>query len=135
MGFTDAVRSCFGKYVTFSGRAQRSEYWWFALFSIIVVLIGLGIDLALNPDLGSVTTTDGGFEAQTTGGPVTLVLYLLILLPSLAVAVRRLHDIDKAGWWLLIGLIPLIGGIILLIWYCTKGTLGPNRFGNDPLAR
>ena len=67
--------------------------------------------------------------------PVIDALFgLATILPSLAVAVRRLHDLDRTGWWIFIGLIPLIGWIILIIWYCTRGTVGPNRFGPDPLG-
>ena len=134
MGFMDAVRSVFGKYVTFSGRAPRSEYWWFYLFAIIVIVVAIIIDVMIDPSRGTMTTTSTSFEMSGNGGPVTLILSLLLLLPGLAVSVRRLHDIDKAGWWILIGLIPLIGFIVLIVWYCTKGTLGPNRFGADTLG-
>src|SRR5262249_11183351 len=120
MGFMDAVKSVFRQYVGFSGRARRAEYWWFMLFYFLL-MIGLviidtvialaGIPVAVLSTLGS----------------------LGLFLPSLAVAVRRLHDIDRSGWWFLIGLIPLVGGIVLLIFACTRGTAGPNRFGEDPL--
>jgi uncharacterized membrane protein YhaH (DUF805 family) len=65
---------------------------------------------------------------------ITSLFHLAVFLPSLALAVRRLHDLDRTGWWLLLALIPLIGEIILLIWFCTRGTVGPNRFGPDRLA-
>ena len=73
-------------------------------------------------------------NSNYSAGPIALVWGLVNVLPGLAVGARRLHDIDKAGWWLLIGLIPLIGGIILIVWFATKGTLGANRFGEDQLA-
>jgi uncharacterized membrane protein YhaH (DUF805 family) len=66
--------------------------------------------------------------------PLNSLASLALLLPSLAVAVRRLHDIDRTGWWILLWFIPIIGWIILIIWHCTAGTPGPNRFGQDPLA-
>ena len=116
MNFAQAISSGFSHYVKFSGRAIRSEYWYWTLF-VVVGLIAAGIiDLVL-------------------GTTVIFPLFgLAIILPSLAVAVRRLHDLDRAGWWIFINLIPIIGWIILIIWYCTRGTVGPNRFGPDPLG-
>lgn len=115
MGFSEAVKSVFSNYVTFSGRAPRSEYWYFCLF-VFLVSIGIGI-------------VEGVIGTEVIGS----LFSLAVLLPSIAVSVRRLHDIDKSGWWLLICLIPLIGMIILLIWACSKGTDGDNRYGSDPL--
>jgi uncharacterized membrane protein YhaH (DUF805 family) len=115
MGFGDAIRSCFAKYATFTGRAPRSEYWYFVLFQLLVNAVTAFVDLRLGSNI--------------VGSLVDLVL----LLPSLAVGVRRLHDIDRSGWWLLIALIPLIGWVFIIIWACTKGSLGPNRFGPDPM--
>ncbi len=119
MEFTEAVKSVFSKYATFQGRACRSEYWWFGLFCMIVA-VGLLIvsNVALNGN-----------------GILNLLFTLAIFLPSLAVLVRRLHDIDKSGWWYFILIIPVIGFILFLIWMCKKGTAGPNRFGDDPLLR
>ncbi|MGB0959211.1 MAG: DUF805 domain-containing protein [Halocynthiibacter sp.] len=116
MGFMDAVKMCFSKYVDFEGRAQRSEYWWFALFSLLGALVFSVLDAGL-----------GIFALEP-------LFSLGILLPSIAVGVRRLHDIDRTGWWLLIGLVPLIGFLVLIYFFVNKGTDGPNRFGNDPLA-
>jgi uncharacterized membrane protein YhaH (DUF805 family) len=116
MGFGEAIKSCFANYAGFSGRAVRSEYWYWILFIIIAEIITSIVDYAIG--------------AQVTTGLFGLVTFL----PSLSVAVRRLHDTDRNGWWVLLGLIPLIGWIILVIWYCTKGTAGPNRFGSDHLA-
>jgi uncharacterized membrane protein YhaH (DUF805 family) len=115
MGFGDAVRSCFSKYATFTGRAPRSEYWFFVVFQILVNVVTVAVDRAM--------------DTTAIGALVDLVL----ILPALAVGVRRLHDIDKSGWWLLVGLIPLVGWLFIIIWACTKGSLGPNRFGPDPL--
>jgi uncharacterized membrane protein YhaH (DUF805 family) len=112
MGFADAVRTCLSKYVDFQGRAMRSEFWWFALFNIIIQVITSVIDHGvLNyPILSTIAT-------------------LALILPGIAVSVRRLHDTDRSGWWLLISFIPLIGAILLLVWYCTKGSVSQNRFG------
>ncbi|MFY1696449.1 DUF805 domain-containing protein [Solwaraspora sp. WMMA2101] len=121
MSFTDAVRSVFTQYVGFSGRARRSEYWWFALFSLLVGIVTSILDTALGTN----------FE-DSTNGVIGLLVSLALLLPSLAVAVRRLHDTDRSGWWILIGLIPIIGWIVLLVFYVQNGTPGPNRFGSDP---
>ncbi len=119
MDFWSAVKSVFGKYATFKGRACRSEYWYFYLFDIIVFLIAGIVDLTIfGPDVELVSSVWG----------------LATLIPIIAVGVRRLHDIDRTGWWLLLSFIPLIGWIILIVWFCTRGTAGSNRFGNDPLA-
>lgn len=134
MGFTQAVRSGFANYVTFSGRARRSEYWFWALFVVIVTFIALGIDAMLNPDLMTAQVADGTASVAAQGGIVSGIVLLALFLPGLSVAIRRLHDTDRRGWWLLIGLIPLIGFIVLLVFYCTEGTRGPNRFGADPKA-
>lgn len=113
MGFQEAVVTVFRNYASFSGRAARSEYWWFALFSFLVS--------------AAMTIIDGS-------GMLASLWSLLVLLPTLAVGARRLHDIDRSGWWLLIGLIPLIGIIVLIWFFVTRGTDGPNRFGADPLG-
>ncbi len=115
MGFGEAVSACFSKYATFIGRARRSEYWYFVLFQILVNVVANAVDHAMGSHV------------------VSVLVDLVLFLPWLAVAVRRLHDVDKSGWWLLVGFIPVIGWLLLFIWVCTKGTLGPNRFGPDPL--
>jgi len=114
MGFADAVRSVFSKYVVFSGRARRSEFWWFSLFLLIVYIIVAAIDAAI-------------------GNSVLLVIvWLATLLPSLAVTVRRLHDTGRSGWWFFITLIPLVGGIILLVFECQDSQPGSNAYGPSP---
>lgn len=123
MDFGTAIRTCFQKYVTFSGRAQRSEFWWFALFSILGSFI-----------LGIVDAILFGWASEDPQ-VLNAIFSLVLFLPSISVAVRRLHDTDRTGWWWWIILIPLIGWIILIVWYATKGTDGPNRFGPDPLDR
>ena len=120
MSFPDAIRSAFSQYATFRGRARRSEYWWFSLFLLLVGIVASVLDSAL------------GVDFEGSGGPVSLLVNLAVLLPSLAVAVRRLHDIDRTGWWLLLALIPIVGWIVLLVFALQNGTPGPNRFGPSP---
>ena len=119
MNFTEAIANGFHNYGNSSGRAARSEYWYWSLFAVGVAIVGAVIDILAFPlwDIG----------------PVGLVLGLATLLPDVAVSIRRLHDIDRSGWWVLITL-TIIGIIPMVIWACTKGTTGPNRFGDDPLA-
>jgi uncharacterized membrane protein YhaH (DUF805 family) len=119
MGFVDAIGAGFRNYVNFSGRASRSEYWYWVLFVILLSAAAGLVDVAI---------------AGTSGFSVIGALVSLgTFLPSLAVAVRRFHDRDQSGWWILIGLIPLVGIILLIVWFCQRGSVGPNRFGADPL--
>lgn len=120
MGFGEAIQSGFRNYVGFNGRAARSEYWYWVLFAF---LIGIAANIA-DWSLG------GG---MSTVGILGAIVGLALLLPNIAVAIRRLHDRDKSGWWLLLVLIPLIGAIILIVWFVVRGTAGANRFGPDPL--
>jgi uncharacterized membrane protein YhaH (DUF805 family) len=120
MNFMEAVSSVFRNYVGFSGRASRSEYWYWILFTVIVSVCLSILDRAIFPDMAAAS-------------PLASVFTLATLLPGLAVAARRLHDIDRTGWWILIAL-TVIGGILLLVWFCQRGTPGPNRFGPDSLA-
>ena len=122
MNFGQAIKSGFTHYVTFSGRACRSEYWYWTLFVVLVTIGAAIIDRSIFD-----------FEEPTTTGVFGPLTSLIFFLPGLAVSVRRLHDLDRTGWWLLI-VFTLIGVILLLIWDCIKGTTGPNRFGPDPLA-
>jgi len=116
MGMVDAVKSFLTNYITFSGRASRSEFWFVMLAALIVGFV-LGI-----------------VSAILKTSLLILLFELGLLIPSLALVSRRLHDINRSYWWALIGFIPLVGGIIMLVWYCTKGTTGDNRFGPDPLV-
>jgi uncharacterized membrane protein YhaH (DUF805 family) len=117
MGFGQAISAGFSNYVNFSDRASRSEFWYWVLFIFVAVVVTVIIDRVL-------------FER----GILTGLFYLAVLIPNLSIQIRRLHDLDRTGWWWFLGLIPIVGGIILLIWYCTKGTDGQNRFGPDPLG-
>lgn len=103
-------------YVGFQGRARRKEYWMFFLFNFIIVLVLSVLQIILRIHYSILTD-----------------LYsLAVLLPSLAVSVRRLHDTGKSGWWILIGVIPIIGDIILLIFYCLDGDANENKYGPNP---
>ena len=129
MNFVEAVKSGYQNYVNFSARSSRSAFWWWALFQIVVSIV-----IAMVEGGGSSSVGDGMMSANYNAGPIGIVWSLANLLPGIAIGVRRLHDLDKSGWWVLIALIPLIGAIILIVWYCSKGTTGDNRFGADPLA-
>jgi uncharacterized membrane protein YhaH (DUF805 family) len=115
MTFSEAVKSGFDHYTKFDGRAGRPAFWWWFLFGILVG-IGAGIIDAIIGTWGVV----GGLAA------------LALLLPNLSVAIRRLHDTDHTGWWVLIGLIPIIGFIVLLIFYLRQGDPGENQYGPPP---
>ena len=110
----EAVRSVFSQYVGFSGRARRSEYWWFALAMFIASIL--------------LTT----IEMMTGIFGLSSILSLAILLPSLAVGARRLHDTGRSGWWLLLGLVPLIGFLVLLFFFVQDSHAGANEYGANP---
>lgn len=123
MGPMQAVSSVFSKYATFSGRARRSEYWWFVVFSIVVLGIAAGIDA------GTGLAFEGSFV-----GPIYAVIALILVIPSIAVTFRRLHDTGRSGWWWLLSLLCGIGGIILFIFCLIAGNPGDNEYGPDPKA-
>jgi uncharacterized membrane protein YhaH (DUF805 family) len=115
------------KYADFSGRARRSEYWLFTLFIVLVEIAYFIL----------VSAIGGGTSGNMNPiGMVLSGLYFLfvlgILIPSLAVSFRRLHDTDRSAWWLLIALLPFVGGLVLLVFTVLPGTNGPNKFGPDP---
>jgi uncharacterized membrane protein YhaH (DUF805 family) len=118
MNFTQAISSGFQNYVNFSGRAARSEYWYWTLFATLVSIAASLVDHLIFPMMDF--------------SPLHSLAGLALFLPGIAVAVRRLHDLDRTGWWLLI-ILTVIGGILLLVWFCMRGTVGPNRYGPDPL--
>ncbi|HEY9433145.1 MAG TPA: DUF805 domain-containing protein [Blastocatellia bacterium] len=109
------------KYAVFNGRARRKEYWMFFLFNVIISIVLLIVDGILGTS--AVPGTMGLFGA----------IYLLALLvPGIAVAVRRLHDTGRSGWWILIGLVPFVGGIVLIVFLVQDSTPGENQFGKNP---
>lgn len=105
------------KYAVFEGRAQRTEYWVFFLVNLIITFVL-------------------GFVEGLVGGPgvISLIYSLAVLIPGIAVTIRRLHDTDRSGWWLLIALIPAIGAIVLLVFMVLDGTPGKNQYGSNPKA-
>jgi uncharacterized membrane protein YhaH (DUF805 family) len=112
------------RYAEFTGRSRRKEYWMFVLLSIGIYIIA------------SVLDGIAGLNGMIVGtyGPITALVALGLLVPTLAVSIRRLHDSDRSGWWLLLGLVPLVGEIIVLVLMVLEGTRGANRFGADPKA-
>ena len=109
------------KYATFTGRSRRSEYWFFGLFYLIFVVA-----------LAFVDGLAGTYDQASGAGLFSSIFALALFIPSLAVAVRRLHDTDRSGWWLLISLIPLIGAIVILVFVLMDSTPGENRYGPNP---
>lgn len=110
------------QYADFNGRARRTEYWMYLLFNLIFAVIAAVLDNILGLK----------FTPEIPYGYLYLLYALVTFLPGLAVSVRRLHDVDKSGWFLFISLIPIIGGIWLLVLYVTEGTQGRNQYGDDP---
>ena len=157
------------RYAEFSGRSRRKEYWMWILFLILANIVLSILDAVLGLGGSATTTTSSapgamGAAANLSGGLLSGVFSLAVLVPNITVAVRRLHDTDRSGWWILLPIVPLvlafggvfagaaaasvssmmfvgvaflgvfITGLLLLVWYCTEGTRGPNRFGDDPKA-
>lgn len=120
MNFWQAITSGYSNYVNFSGRAIRSEYWYWVLFTVIASAVTATLDAAM-------------FSSVPGVSPINNIFGLVTFLPSLGMLIRRLHDIDRTGWWVLIAFTG-IGLFLLIYWECCRGTPGPNRFGPDPLA-
>ena len=108
-------------YATFSGRARRKEYWMFFLISALISIVLTLLDILL-----------GTYSVEYEAGLFSGLYSLLILIPSIAVVVRRLHDTDRSGWWILISLIPIIGVLVLFVFMCLDSQPGTNRFGVNP---
>jgi len=116
VGFGEAVSTVLKQYAEFSGRARRSEYWWYYLFFLIVYGVSFGI----------------GVGVKAVWLPIIVILALV--LPTLAVGVRRLHDTGRSGWFTLIGIIPIVGPIVLIVFFCQDGNPGDNQYGPSPKA-
>jgi len=114
MDFQTAVRTGLSKYVDFNGRAARAEYWWFVLFQALAVVAAGILDIFV--------------------GFLQPLVILGLLVPGIAVTVRRLHDTDRSGWWFLISFVPLVGIVVLLVFLVARGTDGENRFGAPAVA-
>jgi uncharacterized membrane protein YhaH (DUF805 family) len=119
MNFPNAIVSGFRNYVNGRGRAARSEYWYWALFVFLLGFI--------------CSVLDAGIFPENTVSPFSSVAGIVTFLPGISVAVRRLHDIGRTGWWWLIAF-TVVGIIVLIYWACQKGDAGPNAYGSDPLA-
>ncbi|WP_419907508.1 DUF805 domain-containing protein [Hoeflea sp.] len=124
MTFTESVRTVLSKYFDFSGRATRPEFWWWILFVFILSLVLQLVD-------GAVIAPVLGFAAFSpdAGNPLSLISSLALLIPGLAVSVRRLHDISRSGWWILIVLVPIIGLLVLIYWHVQPSAEGSNAYG------
>jgi uncharacterized membrane protein YhaH (DUF805 family) len=111
------------RYAEFTGRSRRKEYWMFFLLNIVVSLVASAIDGVL-----------GMSSMFYVYGPVTVLAFLALIVPGIAVSIRRLHDTGRSGWWVLLAFIPLIGGLVLLVFMLIEGQRGPNEYGADPKA-
>ena len=126
MGFGEAVKSCFNKYFDFKGRARRAEYWYFSLFVILVSTAFSVLDLLI------IGVSYDYYNNYGVFGFAELIFTLATIIPGISVTFRRLHDINRSAWWLLLSLVIIIGWIILFIWFCTDGNKEKNRFGPNP---
>ena len=125
MSFGDAIRSVFSHYADFGGRARRSEYWYFTLLNILISMTVTVLQRSLGVKSGLYTLITGLYGIYSLG----------VLIPELAVACRRLHDIGKSGWFLLLNLIPFFGQIVLIVWLCQDSFPGSNQSGECPKAK
>lgn len=135
MSFGQAVSTCFTKYAVFKGRASRSELWYWVLFYVIVSVVVNIIDSLFGWQINTVTNTDTGnsITSYYNAGWLSSIWALVVLLPTLAVAVRRLHDVGKSGWWWWLSIICCIGPLILIFaFYIKEGEAGDNKYGPPP---
>ncbi|MBB6306526.1 DUF805 domain-containing protein [Xanthobacter tagetidis] len=132
MTFQESVGSCFRQYATFTGRASRSEFWWFWVFTLLVDVAAFIVSATL---IGGSVTAVGGADGMSwfvaTQGWLPGLVHLALFLPSLAVAIRRLHDVGRSGWWFLILFVPF-GFFVLLFWWVQPSERMANRFGPPP---
>jgi len=117
MSFFEAIAACLSRYADFKGRAARAEFWWFLLFLLLASAFFNQMTMS--------------FFGQTAANVVSSIFFLAMLVPTISVAARRLHDMNQSGWWLLLSFLG-VGTLILLIWFMFSGTKGVNRFGNPP---
>lgn len=114
MGFGEAVSTCFKKSVVWEGRAPRAEYWWFELAQLLIIVAALIIDQIIGT------------------GFIYVIAVIALILPSIAVLIRRLHDTDRSGWWFWIMILPIIGSIVILVFTLIAGDEGDNKYGPNP---
>jgi uncharacterized membrane protein YhaH (DUF805 family) len=124
------------KYASFRGRARRAEFWWFTVFAALLETAAMLVDFSMGrgPFTAAALASPDGAWTLAALGPAYVAVSLFLVLPSIAVAVRRLHDINRSGWYYLLGLAPVIGPVILLFWFFKRGTAGGNDYGPDPKA-
>ena len=115
MTFVQAIQSGFRNYANFMGRSRRSAFWWWVLFQFLALMVAAVLDSVIRTPLFYMLTALG------------------LLLPALALEIRRLHDTNRSGWWVFISLVPIVGIILLIVWWCGEGTRGPNKYGVDPM--
>ena len=143
MTFGQSIKYCFSNYATFNGRASRSQFWWFILFTTIVSLIlavPYYVGLATSPRSLEISGSNASALYTELNGLaifgliITIIWGLATLLPTLAVGCRRLHDTDRSGWWQLLYFLCccIVGPIVIIVFWCLPGTPGPNRFGEGP---
>ena len=116
MNFQTSIKTCFNKYADFSGRALRSEFWWFVLFSLLGGIVSVIIDVMIL-----------GYSIESNG-PINLIFTVALILPGIAVTARRLHDVNRSGWWQLIEL-TIVGILLILVWNVTEGEKKKNKYG------
>jgi uncharacterized membrane protein YhaH (DUF805 family) len=114
MGFGEAVSVCFKKSVVWEGRAPRAEYWWFELAQLLIIVAALIIDQIIGT------------------GFIYIIAVIALILPTIAVLIRRLHDTDRSGWWFWIMILPIIGSIVILVFTLIAGDEGDNKYGPNP---
>jgi uncharacterized membrane protein YhaH (DUF805 family) len=135
MSFGQAVSTCFKKYAVFKGRASRSEFWYWVLFYILVSIVLNILDSLFGWQINTISNTDTGNSLTTVynAGWLSSIWALAVLLPTLAVSVRRLHDVGKSGWWWWLGVICCIGPLILIFaFYIKESEAGDNKYGPPP---
>jgi uncharacterized membrane protein YhaH (DUF805 family) len=120
--FGTAVKLGFQRYVDFSDRSTRAEYWWWGLFTVVASFALFIAD----------TLTGNSSTLSGLGGLLDMLFTLATIIPSLALGARRLHDINRTGWWLLLLFVPVIGWIVLIVWAIERGDKGTNKYGPDP---
>ena len=128
MTFLGAIKNAFIMCFDFKSRSSRSEFWYFYLFTTILGFIGLQIDRFFNLEILGLQLSN--INEVAILGPTYIFLYFLFFIPSLSLYIRRLHDIDRSGWWLLIVIIPFIGIITLIFLWCLKGSQNRNTYGD-----
>jgi len=128
VNITDSIKQFFSRYTDFRGRTPRSGYWWVVLFLVLASVVMWAVDMALFRGIYPQELLEQGL------GPVSLLLIAAVFIPNLALGFRRLHDTNRSAWWILIGLVPFAGAVVLLVFYLLPSTPGDNKYGPHPLA-